>query len=53
LPEEGDGSGKNPKVVSIVGFGGLSKTTLANQVYLKIRGDFDYKAFVSMYRNLI
>ncbi|CAN6242238.1 unnamed protein product [Urochloa humidicola] len=36
------------KVFSIVGFGGLGKTTLANHVYRQIGGEFDCKALVSV-----
>jgi disease resistance protein RPM1 len=45
---DGSSSSKHCKVLSIVGFGGLGKTTLANEVYRKIQGQFDCWAFVSV-----
>ncbi|KAF7069382.1 hypothetical protein CFC21_075022 [Triticum aestivum] len=46
--KEENSSTKDRKVLSIVGFGGLGKTTLANEVYRKIQGHFDCQVFVSV-----
>ncbi|RLN38838.1 hypothetical protein C2845_PM01G39530 [Panicum miliaceum] len=42
------GLATHPRVLSIVGFGGLGKTTLTRQVYHKIEDDFPYKVFLSV-----
>uniref|UniRef100_A0ACD5WR67 Uncharacterized protein n=1 Tax=Avena sativa TaxID=4498 RepID=A0ACD5WR67_AVESA len=47
---DGD-SEKQRKIVSVVGIGGLGKTTLANLVYKKLREKFHCGAFVSVSQN--
>ncbi|XP_044386729.1 disease resistance protein RGA5 isoform X1 [Triticum aestivum] len=50
LAEGGEGSKQQLKTISVVGLGGLGKTTLVRAVYEKIKTQFDCWAFVSVSR---
>ncbi|XP_066363023.1 disease resistance protein RGA5-like isoform X1 [Miscanthus floridulus] len=51
LTEDGSSSQHQVKVASIVGFGGLGKTTLANQAFQSLNNKFNCHTFVTVSRN--
>ncbi|XP_020157112.1 disease resistance protein RGA5 [Aegilops tauschii subsp. strangulata] len=51
LLTKGESTHEQMKLVSIVGSGGMGKTTLANQVYQDLKGEFKCRAFLSVSRS--
>ncbi|KAF7092194.1 hypothetical protein CFC21_094700 [Triticum aestivum] len=51
LLTQGGSTQEKMNLVSIVGSGGMGKTTLANQVYQDLKGKFQCQAFLSVSRN--
>ncbi|KAF7081517.1 hypothetical protein CFC21_099188 [Triticum aestivum] len=52
LLAEGESKQEQTKSLSIIGPGGMGKTTLANQVYRDLKAKFECRAFLSISRNL-
>ncbi|VAI63695.1 unnamed protein product [Triticum turgidum subsp. durum] len=51
LLAEGESKQEQTKSLSIIGPGGMGKTTLANQVYRDLKAKFECRAFLSISRN--
>ncbi|VAI51773.1 unnamed protein product [Triticum turgidum subsp. durum] len=51
LLTQGASTQEKMNLVSIIGSGGMGKTTLANQVYQDLKGKFQCRAFLSVSRN--
>uniref|UniRef100_A0A0D9X7A2 AAA+ ATPase domain-containing protein n=1 Tax=Leersia perrieri TaxID=77586 RepID=A0A0D9X7A2_9ORYZ len=51
MKDEGHLASEKLRVISIVGTGGLGKTTIANQIFEELKEQFDCSAFVSVSRN--
>ncbi|XP_052164548.1 disease resistance protein RGA5-like [Oryza glaberrima] len=51
MKDDGHVASEHLRIISIVGIGGLGKTTIANLVFEELREQFDCSAFVSVSRN--